>query len=236
MLTSFTYLLIDFCTVIVCFIFSFHKRIQFNKQFAPFFKAILVVAIPFILWDVWFTKKGIWWFNYDYTLGINLAGLPLEEWLFFVCIPFACVFTYYCLNKFFDLTRANAFNTTIVFAGSIVCTVIALLHFDKTYTFVTATVTVLALLYLHFIAKVSWIGQASLVYLVLMAGFFPVNGILTGTGLESPIVNYNPAEILNIRMLTIPVEDAVYGYTQFMLTIYFFKLFQKKSTGGIPNN
>jgi len=34
-------------------------------------------------------------------------------------------------------------------------------------------------------------------------------------------------QILNIRILTIPVEDAVYGYAQFMLNIYFFKQFQK---------
>jgi len=60
-----------------------------------------------------------------------------------------------------------------------------------------------------------------------MLGFFPVNGILTGTGIESPIVNYNPDEILNIRMMTIPIEDAVYGYTQFLLLIYFFKTFKR---------
>ena len=60
-----------------------------------------------------------------------------------------------------------------------------------------------------------------------MLGFLPVNGILTGTGLDSPIVNYNPNEFLGIRILTIPIEDAVYGYTQFLLVLYFFKEFQK---------
>jgi lycopene cyclase domain-containing protein len=229
MWTSFTYLLIDFCTIIICFLFSFDKRIQFNRHFGAFFKANVLVAIPFILWDIWFTKTGVWWFNEDYTLGINLAGLPLEEFLFFVCIPFACVFTYFCLDKFFDLSWANVFNNVIVFVSCIVCMVIALLNPDKTYTLVTAIVTTLVILYLHFIAKSNWIGQASFVFLILMLGFFPVNGILTGTGLESPIVNYNTDEILNIRMLTIPVEDAVYGYTQFMLTIYFFKWFNKAS-------
>ncbi len=62
-----------------------------------------------------------------------------------------------------------------------------------------------------------------------MLGFFPVNGILTGTGLESPIVNYNPDDFLGIRMGTIPIEDAVYGYTQFLLVLYFFKQFKSKS-------
>jgi hypothetical protein len=29
-------------------------------------------------------------------------------------------------------------------------------------------------------------------------------------------------------MLTIPIEDAVYGYSQFLMIIYFFKMFQGK--------
>jgi hypothetical protein len=30
-------------------------------------------------------------------------------------------------------------------------------------------------------------------------------------------------------MFTIPVEDAVYGYSQFLLNIYFFKLLQQRN-------
>lgn len=223
----YTYLLINFLTVIVCFIFSFDKRIQFNKHFPAFIKASVLTAIPFIAWDVWFNAHGVWWFNTDYTTGLILLGLPIEEWLFFICIPFSCVFTYFCLDKFFNLDWANAFNTIIVFFSVIVCILMAMLHHDKIYTFVTALVTTLTLIFLHFFARVQWIGKASLIFFVLMLGFFPVNGVLTGTGLESPIVNYNSEHFLNIRVLTIPIEDAVYGYTQFLLNIYLFKLFQK---------
>lgn len=224
----YTYLIINFLTVIICFIYSFDKRIQFNKHFTAFLKAGVLVAIPFIAWDVWFTDLGVWWFNTDYTTGLILLGLPIEEWMFFIFIPFSCIFTYFCLDKFFDLNWTKSFNNIIVFITIIVSMVVALLHYDKIYTFVTAIVTVATLIYLHFIARVDWIGKASLVYTVLMLGFFPVNGVLTGTGLEAPIVNYTPDRFLGIRMLTIPVEDAVYGYAQFVLNIYFFKIFSKR--------
>jgi len=46
------------------------------------------------------------------------------------------------------------------------------------------------------------------------------------TGLKSPIVNYNPGDFLGIRIGTIPIEDAVYGYSQFLLGLYFFKKFK----------
>lgn len=223
---QYTYALILFFTIIICFIASFDKRLLFNQHFGAFIKSAVLVAIPFVAWDVWFTSKGVWWFNTDYTLGIMIAGLPIEEWLFFICIPFSCLFTYFCFDKFFKLDWLSSFNTLIVFVSIIICSLIALLHPDKIYTFVTAIVTIATLIYLHFITRINWITKASLVYTVLMLGFFPVNGILTGTGLESPIVNYNSKDFLGIRMLTIPIEDAVYGYTQFLLVIYFFEKFK----------
>lgn len=223
----YTYLLINFLTIIICFVFSFDKRIQFHKYFGTFLKASILVAIPFIAWDAWFTASGVWWFNTDYTIGLVIFGLPLEECLFFLCIPFSCVFTYFCLDKFFNLDWTDGFNNIIVFVSVIVCALIALLHYDKIYTFVTAMITTLTLIYLHFIVRASWIARASFVYSVLMLGFLPVNGVLTGFGLDSPIVNYNSANFLNIRILTIPIEDAVYGYTLILLNIYLFKIFQK---------
>lgn len=222
----FTYLLILFFTVIICFIFSFDKRIRFDRQFGSFLKASVIVAIPFILWDIYFTKIGVWWFNYDYTIGLKLIGLPLEEWLFFIFIPFSCVFTFHCLDLFFDLSWADAFSNVIVFLFTVACILMALIHHDKAYTLATTAITSGVLIYLHFFKRATWTGRATFVYLILMAGFIPVNGVLTGTGIDSPIVNYNPKEFLQIRVLTIPVEDAVYGFAQFLLNICFFKIFQ----------
>lgn len=225
-MTSYTYLMVLFFTIIICFIASFDKRILFHHYFGAYIKAAILVAVPFIIWDVFFTAKGVWWFNTDYTLGIVIAGLPLEEWLFFICIPFSCVFTYFCFDKFFKWDKLSAFNNLIVFFSIIVCAVTALLHYDKIYTLVTAIVTIATLTYLHFVSRADWIAKASLIFTILMLGFFPVNGVLTGTGLASPIVNYNPGDFLGIRLGTIPIEDAVYGYTQFLLVLYFFKKFQ----------
>lgn len=225
---QYTYFLVLFFTVIICFIFSFHRKIRFHKHFGAFLKAGILVAIPFIIWDVIFTANGVWWFNSDYILGVSALGLPIEEWLFFICIPFSCVFTYFCLDKFFKLDWTDGFNNTLVFVAVILCALVVLLFYDRIYTLVTALATLLTLIYLHFFVQAHWIGRASLIYLILMLGFFPVNGVLTGSGLENPIVNYNPADFLEIRMFTIPVEDAVYGYTQFLWVLYFFKRFQKK--------
>lgn len=173
---AYTYALILFFTIIICFIASFDKRIQFNLQFGSFLKAAILVAIPFIAWDIWFTAHGVWWFNTDYTLGISLFGLPLEEILFFICIPFSCIFTYYTIDKYYKWEALSAFNNLLVFVSIIILSVVGLLHTDKIYTLITTIVTILTLIYLHFIAKVDWLTKASLVFTLLMLGFFRLMG------------------------------------------------------------
>lgn len=223
----YTYLLIDFFTIIVCFTASFHGKIKFYKHFSAFAKAAIIVAIPFIAWDIWFTKTGVWWFNNSYTLGVNVFDLPLEEWLFFICIPFACIFTYYCLDKFFNLDWANKYNSYLVWVILMVCLLTIFMFTEKMYPLVTSLFTFSTVFYLNYLAKTEWFGKATFAFLILLPGFFMVNGVLTGTGLESPIVNYNSNEILNLRLFTIPVEDAFFGYSQFMLMVYFFNKFKK---------
>lgn len=220
---SFTYLLVDLLTIIVCLLASFDRRVRFNKHFGTFLISASVVAIPFVVWDIWFTHKGIWWFNSDYTTGAYLAGLPIEEILFFFCIPFSCVFTYFVIDKYYKLTWTNSLNNLISFCFIILFALLALSFTHKLYTFVTTISATIMLLFLHIVMQVQWIGKATLVYFMLIPGFFIVNGVLTGTGPDAPIVNYNPEEFMGIRLLTIPIEDAIYGYTLFMLNIYTFK-------------
>lgn len=229
---KYTYLLINFLTIIICFVFSFHPKIRFDRYFIPFLKASVLVAVPFILWDAWFTEIGVWWFNDRYLLGIRFLGLPLEELLFFICIPFSCMFTYFCLDKFFNLKWNQNIEKYFTVISILILLIFTVLNTDKIYTWLTFSLTAISMFYLKFIAKADWIGKVSFVYTILMFGFFPVNGVLTGTGLEEAIVNYNPENFLGIRMLTIPVEDTVYGYMMIVWNVYFFLKFKTLKSNG----
>ncbi|REC44259.1 lycopene cyclase domain-containing protein [Chryseobacterium sp. 5_R23647] len=224
---QYTYLAINFFTIIICFIFSFHPKIKFHRHFKAFLLSSIVVALFFIAWDVWFTANGVWWFNDKYLIGKRLFGLPIEELLFFICIPFSCVFTYFCLDKFFKLDWKPSIQKVFVIISIISCLILAIIFRDKIYSFVTFLTTAITLIILYFVLKVKWIGKASFIYLILMPGFLAVNGILTGTGLDSPIVNYNPKDFIGFRILTIPIEDTVYGYEMILWNLFFFHKFKK---------
>ncbi len=55
--------------------------------------AILIAGLPFLLWDVWATHVGHWWFDADQTLPWRVVQLPIEEIFFFVVIPLVSILT-----------------------------------------------------------------------------------------------------------------------------------------------
>jgi lycopene cyclase domain-containing protein len=172
----------------------------------------------------------VWWFNDKYLLGLRIVNLPIEEILFFICIPFSCIFTYFCLDKFFRLDWKPEMEKIFVIFSILTLVILALYCNDRIYPFMTFLTTAISLFVLYFILNARWIGKASFIYLILMPGFLGVNGILTGTGLDSPIVNYNPEHFLGIRILTIPIEDTVYGYEMILWNIFLFQKFKRKET------
>ncbi len=219
----YTYLLVDLGAFVVPFLFSFHPKIRFYKKFIAFFPANFLMAFCFLVWDAFFTKAGVWGFHDQYTLGYKVFNLPVEEVLFFICIPFSCVFTYHCLASFYDLRWKHSTERNFVLvlsAGLILCGFV----FNKNaYTVSTFISTGVLLLLLKFVFKVRWLSKFFSVYAILLIPFLIVNGILTGTGLEQPVVWYNDKENLGIRILTIPVEDVFYGMEMTLLNLFFYE-------------
>jgi len=224
-----TYLLVDLLTVLVPFMFSFHPGIKFNKYFSSFLRSNLFVSVIFIIWDIIFTAKGVWGFNPEYCLGITIFNLPIEEILFFICIPFSCVFTYHLLAPLLKIKWKSQTEDAVIIFIAFSLFLAGFLFVHNIYSAVTFFSTGIFLLLLKYIAKAKWIPGFIVVYLFLLLPFFTVNGLLTGSGLNHPVVWYNPSEIIGIRILTVPIEDLSYGFELLLLNIYLFEKTINKS-------
>ncbi|MBL7872940.1 MAG: lycopene cyclase domain-containing protein [Cyclobacteriaceae bacterium] len=229
---KYLYLFIDLGAISLPFLFSFHPKANFSKKWRYLFPAIFFPAILFLVWDVWFTRMGVWGFNSDYLLGIYFFDLPMEEILFFICIPYACVFTYEAVGFFSKRDYLQPFTNVITGLLIVILSVLAFSNLDRWYTSVTFLSCALFLIYLHFMVKPKYLGKFYLSFLFILIPFVLVNGILTGTGIESPVVWYNDAENLGIRLGTIPVEDTIYGMMLILMNVTIFEALQSKYQGS----
>jgi len=222
----FTYLLIDLLTMLAPFLLSFHSG--FRNYWRSFFSAAIVSAIIFIPWDIYFTHLKVWGFNPTYISGLYLFNLPFEEVLFFFCIPYSCVFTYYLISAAIknNLSAKTVNLVTLFFIGFFI--VLAAMFHAQLYTSYTFALLAGLLAAAQFLFKVNWLFKFYITYAILLLPFLIVNGLLTGTGLHEPIVWYNNSETLGLRILTIPVEDIFYGMDLILLNVLLFNTFNRK--------
>lgn len=231
---KYTYLLVNFFTIIIPFLFSFHPKLRFHKTWSAFFPAVFLTGLIFVLWDMYFTHLGVWGFNERYLTGIDIGNLPLEEVLFFFCIPYACVFTFHCLDLFMGKTAKPEIQRLITVSLIAGLLIFGILNISRSYTATTFISFAFLLIFSEFILKINWLTRFYIIYGVLLIPFFIVNGVLTGSWIEEEVVWYNSEEFLNIRIGTIPIEDAFYGAELILmnLLIYKYLLNRKKITAG----
>lgn len=219
---NYLYLLINFFSLLGPLALSFDSRVNFRQYWKYLFPSIALVGIFFIAWDVVFTYWGVWGFNGLYLSGIQIINLPLGEWLFFVVIPYCCIFVYEVMNTYInkDILGRYARNITIGLIGGLAIT--GVFSAWRWYTSVTFLLTAIFLCLHLWVFKSTYLGRFYLAMAVWLVPFFIVNGILTGSFIPQQVVWYNNAENLGIRMFTIPVEDTFYGMLLILMntTIY----------------
>lgn len=200
-------------------LYSFNKRIQYYKKWKYLALPFLVTGAYFIIWDHAFTQKGIWSFNDEYILGYKIFLLPVEEWMFFICVPFSCIFIYECVNYYFKerVLAKQAYWINLFILVSI--SIISILHLHRIYTAFNFISAAVLLAFIQFISKPAWLGRFYVSYFFSLIPFFIVNGILTAL----PVVTYNDAENLGIRIFTIPAEDTIYCLLLLMMNISMYE-------------
>nr|WP_262914606.1 lycopene cyclase domain-containing protein [Pontibacter vulgaris] len=206
-------------TILFPLLLSFDKRVAFYRNWASLFPAILVNAAVFMVWDALFTEAGVWGFNAEYLTGIYFFGLPLEEVLFFITVPYACVFIYEVLNAYISKDLLQPYAKTVIFLLVPVLLALAVFNISRLYTSITFMLLSVMLVVHYSVFGVKYMGRFFLAYLVHLVPFLLINGVLT----YLPIVWYNNEYNLGVRLVSIPVEDTMYSMLMLLLTISVYE-------------
>jgi lycopene cyclase domain-containing protein len=207
---------------------SFYSKAPFYKKWKHLGIAILIPAIFFIVWDEIFTRVGVWGFNSKYISGLYIGSLPLEEILFFICIPYGCVFIYFLLNYLIEKDYLFPHQELMSSLLIIILLIAGIYHMEKVYTSVTFIVLTLLIAYLTLKVRARYMGRFYLAFGFILIPFFIVNGVLTGSFIEEEVVWYNARDILGLNLGTIPVEDIFYGMLLFLMNVAIYERLQDR--------
>ena len=217
---KFEYLLFNLIVIAGPVVSEFNPQIRRISQWRLKLLTNGIVMIPYVIWDVLVTGSH-WQFNKAYTLDFRLLGLPIEEWLFFITVPFGCLLVWETLPEK-RLSRLRS-HLRHIRTGLYTALPIGLWIFSTGHQY-----TGLVLCCFGIVGAVDRVLKTDLllqpktyIYLAIVSGLILVfNGYLTAR----PVVLYGEAFQSGYRILTIPVEDFGYGFT---LTLFNAMLYEK---------
>ncbi|MCD6020189.1 MAG: rane protein [Bacteroidetes bacterium] len=223
--SHYTYLLLELTFVFLPLALSFHKKIAFYKLWEFLFPAMFTSTVFFISWGMFFTSQGIKRFNPDYISGIYLFNLPLEEVLFFICIPYTCVFIYEVLNVYVKRDVIGTCGTRVSILLSVLSLIACLIFYDRTLTLVNAGICIALILSGTFIYRFRNLGRFYLSFVVSLIPFLIFSGFVSGL----PIVSYDNSESMNIRLGTIPLEEIFFCLGLMLSTVLIMDYLKERA-------
>ncbi|MEO8768498.1 MAG: lycopene cyclase domain-containing protein [Ferruginibacter sp.] len=224
--SHYTYFLILIASLAGPLALSFDKKVAFYKKWKYIFPAMLLPAAFYIVWDIYFTSKNVWSFNTAYITGIKIANLPVEEVLFFFIVPYCCLFIYECVRCYFPSLKDGKIASVILKLLGAILFVTGSVFFNRLYTGYTFVLTgiFIAVLFLFKAYFIKFHVTAFLFsFVICLLPFLVVNGFLTAI----PVVMYNDAENIGVRIYTIPFEDVFYGMLLLMMNIAIYEKVKK---------
>ncbi|UCD15391.1 MAG: lycopene cyclase domain-containing protein [Candidatus Omnitrophota bacterium] len=88
---------------IIPFVLSFWPPLKFWRNLSSLFYTIGLILVIFASWDIFATFRHHWFFRHDAVWKARIINLPLEEVMFFIVIPFCCIFTWEAINYILKL-------------------------------------------------------------------------------------------------------------------------------------
>jgi lycopene cyclase domain-containing protein len=204
---------------------SFDRKVYFVDKWHNVFKSILIALVVFVAWDAMVTGRH-WWFNDQYILGLKFIKLPIEEWLFFITIPYASLFIWEVFAAYFknrEFPKLQIVRSILYFG---IAVGMVLFFIGKEYTG-------LVLIALGLVALLDWrlktkmfIQLRTIQYMAISTlAMLIFNGYLTWR----PVLIYSEAYQLNVRIFTIPIEDFGFGYALILLCTILYEKFKSVS-------
>lgn len=220
------YYLFNLLVLLPPLLISIFSDVKTYKNWRALGVAIAAVSVPFIVWDVWAAAQGHWFFSGTYISAPRLFGLPYEEILFFITVPFAMAFVWDVLKKHIaSKPVSEILAVTGLGLASLAGFVLTLSQWSRGYSRsagIAVLISVVAIVVSGWWRRnVFWWYQ-----LVLVLIFFVANTFLTAL----PVITYGDASVTGFRVGTIPLEDFFFNFALINMFVLAYDFIARKTS------
>lgn len=227
---KYLFLLIDLFNIPVAVIFSFLDKYSGGSGGKKFLSPVIISGTLFTLIGSYFTFLGVWQVSSNYTTGWHIGNLPVEEALYFFCIPFPLLF---CFDYLTGRAKGPVKRWRGVDLAFIFCLANAAVFFShKIFGFFVFALLASLLIIAKVIARVKWLSKF---YMTCLYSFFPllvIDNLLIGSLSGKPIIIFNNLAIIGIRIYSVPVEMIFYNMVLILVNLLLYAHFTQKTPGA----
>lgn len=220
-----TYLLLLLVYLIIPVVLSTRKEVRFVFRLRYLVPATIFAGAIFVMWDMRFTELGIWSFNPNYTTGIQIMEVPVEEWLTFLIVPLSMVYIYEWLKiklENFEQPNIAVALSLVIF---LIAGVLAYTFRQNMFSFFTFFLIAIYLGYTIFRNRFKkHFTKFYMAYAITLFPFLIVSVVLN----VLPVVIYSTEHVIGISLFGVPVEKFAYLFLLLLITTTIYEYLNER--------
>ncbi len=220
---------------IIIFVFALAIALSIPGE-SPFYKeifrvipAVLIPAAVFIIWDYFFSVWSVWGINKEFITGRFWFGIPLESVLFYVAIPYAGLLLYAYSKKFIEKDVLRLFNKSITGFFLIVTLFLFFIFRKQLYTSIVSLVCAFLLTIRAWVSRPKSLSRFYLAYFISLVPVLIIYFTLIALG----VLWYDPAQILGIKIINVPVENILYFLALFLMNVAIYDYLKSRQSSVV---
>lgn len=200
------------------------KRTNLFGNARPFFTSIAIAGLFNVLLSYLFVVSGILMFDSNYLSGIVVMGIPIEQILLCLMLPYSFLLLYCHLNQNQDLKKTDKYSLSI--SNVLMGLSIAMIFFaySKGLTVITFSLMLLSLFYVEYKNPIRFMSQFYRSYLFALIFFL----ILFVPIHYFSIYNYPLSQTIALKIAFIPFESYFSFLTMGLLTVYVYEFAKRR--------
>lgn len=221
------FLLINVVVILIPVVVSMWKDTFYEIHWTALILSILCSGIFFTLRNYYFINIGVKTYNPEHIIGTTIYGVPIEDMLFFITVPYAFIFIYRWVTKYFQFLEIQQFTYIFSLTLTITSILLSIIYYNYIYTFLTVSVLAVLNGIVYFGYTPKWYSKFLIAFFIVTLHYILIDGIITLT-VENKIVNHAEGSVIGLYFFSIPIEDILGFFLLFLMVTTYYEVFQRK--------